>query len=266
VKVFGQQSDATEPEWERDVEIQPIAKFATNRSRDREPEIDRPKLDPPMRPESNMGLAILATLLGVLPLGIVAISYASQVDFKHATGDYQGATRSANNAKRLSIVSLSISGGITAIVFLALILPLFLSGGYVTKIKQEKAAMKYAKTVLKAKFDESLATNMNESNAIISTVLNPAPPSDIGYTFVGETFPDTVTGRNNFKLVATPAGGKLHSFVGFVYTIEQGSDRWIAKTDACVSKSPSFYPPTVTVSNGVVTCGADSKLASEAEN
>ena len=139
VKVFGQQSDATEPEWERDVEIQPIAKFAANRSRDREPEIDRQKLDP-------------------------------------------------------------------------------------------------------------------------------APPSDIGYTFVGEAFPDTVTGRNNFKLVATPAGGKLHSFVGFVYTIEQGSDRWIAKTDACVSNAPSFYPPTVTVSNGVVTCGADSKLASEAKN
>jgi hypothetical protein len=87
VKVFGQQTEATEPDWERDVEIEPIARFAANRVRDAEPDVDAPEErlrqqeepEPPVCPDNNMTLAILATVLGVLPLGLVAISYASQV-------------------------------------------------------------------------------------------------------------------------------------------------------------------------------------------
>jgi Interferon-induced transmembrane protein len=266
VKVCGQQNDATAPDWERDIEIQPIARVAANRVREPEPERDRHQFHPPERPDNHMILAILATFFGVLPLGVVAISYACQVESKHAAGDYRGADRYANNAKRLSVISLSVSAVVTALVFLAVILPLFLSGGYLSKIKEEKAALKYTKTVLKAKADELMAANMNNAPAGISNELTPTAPTDIGYTFTGETLIDSVTQRHNFKLVATPTGGKLHSFVGFAYTIEQGSNRWIVKTDACLSKATSFYPPTVTITNGSVTCDADSKLASEMEN
>jgi Interferon-induced transmembrane protein len=272
VKVFGQQTEATEPNWERDVEIEPIARVVANRVRDAESDVDAPaerlrqreQLEP-VCPDNNMMLAILATVLGVLPLGLVAISYASQVGSKHTNGDRLAATKYANNAKRLSIISLSISGGMTALIFLAIILPLFIGGGYRSKIKQEKAAQKYAQTIMKAKLDELAVANMHDNKAGVSTELSISPPPDSGYTFTGETLTDTVAHRNNFKIVATPSGSNLHSFVGFVYTVEQG-DKWFVKADACVSKATSLFPPAVTISNGVVACDANSKLASESDN
>jgi Interferon-induced transmembrane protein len=267
VKVFGQQTEATEPNWERDVNIEPIAKVVAHKVRDVEPDVDRQheELEPPVCPSNNMTLAILATVLGVLPLGLVAISYASQVESKHTKGDRLAATKYANNAKRLSIISLSISGGMTGLIVLAVILPLFIGGGYRSTIKQEKAAQKYAQTVMKAKLDELAVANMNNNKAGVSTELNASPPPDSGYTFTGETLTDNIAHRNNFKLVATPKGRNLHSFVGFVYTVEQG-DKWFVKADACVSKSTSLFPPAVTISNGTVACDADSKLASESDN
>jgi Interferon-induced transmembrane protein len=267
VKVFGQQTEATEPNWERDVEIEPIARVVANKVRDAAPDVDlqHEELEPPVRPDNNMALAILATILGVLPLGLVAISYASQVESKHTKGDRLAATKYANNAKRLSIISLSISGAMTGLIVLAVILPLFIGGGYRSTIKQEKAAQKYAQTVMKAKLDELAVANMNNNKAGVSTELNASPPPDSGYTFTGETLTDNVAHRNNFKIVATPKGRNLHSFVGFVYTVEQG-DKWFVKADACVSKSTSLFPPAVTISNGTVACDADSKLASESDN
>lgn len=264
VKVFGWQTESTEWDWEREVEIEPIAKVVASRVRDLEPQSDLEEPVPPACPANNMTLAILATVLGVLPLGVVAISYASQVNSKHTAGDNLAATKYANNAKRLSIISLSISGAMTALIFLAILLPLLLGGGFRTTIKQEKAAQKYAQTILKAKMSELATANMNNNNAGVSTDLNPAPPADSGYTFAGEIFPDPVIHRNNFKLTATPNHSKLHSFVGFAYTIEQG-DKWFVKFDACISKSTSLFPPTVTIANGQITCDANSKLASESE-
>ncbi len=273
VKVFGQQTEATEPNWERDVEIEPIARFGANQDRDAELAVDAPaerlrqqeEPAPAVCPDNNMTLAILATVLGVLPLGLVAISYASQVGSKHNNGDNLAATKYANNAKRLSVVSLSISGAMTALIVLAVILPLFIGGGYRSKIKQEKAAQKYAQTVMKAKLDELAVANMNDNKAGVSTELRTSPPPDSGYTFTGETLTDNVAHRNHFKIVATPSSTNLHSFVGFVYTVEQG-DKWFVKADACVSKSTSLFPPAVTISNGAVACDANSKLASESEN
>lgn len=144
VNVYAQQTDATAPDWQRAVEIEPIAKVAASRVRDVEPERDLEEHAPPVCPDSNMTLAILATLLGVLPLGVVAISYASQVNSKHTAGDALAATKYANNAKRLSIISLSVSGAMTGLIILAIILPIFLGGGLRNTFKQEKAAQKYA--------------------------------------------------------------------------------------------------------------------------
>jgi Interferon-induced transmembrane protein len=49
--------------------------------------------------------AIISTLCCCWPMGIVAIVYAAQVDNKLATGDYQGAVSSSNNAKLWSWIS-----------------------------------------------------------------------------------------------------------------------------------------------------------------
>jgi hypothetical protein len=262
VKVFGKQSDATESSWERDVWSEPIEEFGANSDLQSEPAIDLGHIPAALCPDNNMTLAILATFLGILPLGLVAISYASQVNYKYTAGDNLTATKFANNAKRLSTISLGISGAITGLVFLAIILPLFLGGGFRTKIKQEKAAQKYAQTIIKAKMDELATANMNNNNLGISTSLNPSPPTDSEYKFEGQLISDTVANRHNFMMTATPTSGKLRSFVAVVYTIERES-KWLVKADACISKSSSFFPPVATVSNGTLACDPNSLLASE---
>ena len=269
VRVFGSQADATEPSWERDVWIEPIAEFDVSSVRQPQPEIDSPQatlrepIAPAACPANNMTLAILATVLGVLPLGVIAIIYASQVNSKYATGDNLEATNYANNSKRLSIISLSVSGVLTGLICLAIILPVFLGGGFTSRIKQEKAAQKYMQAVMKTKMDELATANMsNVSTANISTDLNGAPPPNSNYKFEGGKLGDTFSARQNFQITATPTSGNLKSFTGFVYTIDR-DNKWFVKADGCISKSSSFFPPVVTISNGTVSCDATSTLASE---
>lgn len=75
---------------------------------------------PPQQPPSNhLVWAILTTLFCCLPGGIVSIVYAAQVNGKWQSGDYQGAMKSANNAKTWAIVS-AIVGFIVNILLVVL--------------------------------------------------------------------------------------------------------------------------------------------------
>jgi Interferon-induced transmembrane protein len=262
VKVFGSQADATTPNWEREVWIEPIFAPVVNNVRPAEPEIDRADLTLVPCPENHLTLAIIATVLGVLPLGLIAIYYSTQVNYKYASGDNSRATNFANNSKSLSIISLSISGVLTGLIFLAILLPVFLGGGFRNKIKQEKIAQKYTQTIMKAKMEEQATANANNNKAGISTTLVPTPPQDSEYQFKGEIFRDLFGFRDNFMITATPKSGNLRSFTGVVYTIENGST-WFVKTDGCVSKSPSYFPPVATLTSGKLACDATSTLASE---
>ena len=61
--------------------------------------------------------SILSTLFCCLPAGIVAIVYASQVDGKLRSGDYEGAVQSSNNAKTWTMVSAGL-GLVVGIIYL----------------------------------------------------------------------------------------------------------------------------------------------------
>lgn len=50
--------------------------------------------------------AILTTIFCCLPLGIVSIVYASQVNPKLASGDLEGATTASNNARKWAWIAL----------------------------------------------------------------------------------------------------------------------------------------------------------------
>ncbi|HYQ25514.1 CD225/dispanin family protein [Stenotrophomonas sp.] len=54
---------------------------------------------------NNLVWAILSTLLCCLPLGIVSIVYAAQVNGKLAAGDVAGAQESADKAKKWAMWS-----------------------------------------------------------------------------------------------------------------------------------------------------------------
>ncbi len=70
------------------------------------------------KPSSNLALAIIATLLCCLPLGIVSIVYAAQVDSKWNAGDYYGAQQSAKNAKTWALVSIGLGAIPTILIFM----------------------------------------------------------------------------------------------------------------------------------------------------
>ena len=58
--------------------------------------------------------AILVTLFCCVPLGIVAIVYAAQVNTKLAVGDYNGAVESSNNAKKWCWIAFGFGAAIIA--------------------------------------------------------------------------------------------------------------------------------------------------------
>ena len=60
---------------------------------------------PPSPPSNHLVWAILTTLFCCLPLGVVSIVFAAQVNGKWNSGDHAGAIASAKNAKTWAIVS-----------------------------------------------------------------------------------------------------------------------------------------------------------------
>ena len=53
-----------------------------------------------IQPKNYLVESILTTICCCLPLGIVGIVYASQVNSKYALGDYEGAVQASNEAKK----------------------------------------------------------------------------------------------------------------------------------------------------------------------
>ena len=81
----------------------------------------------PPKPDNCLVWAILTTVCcGCMPLGVVAIVFAAQVDGKYAAGDYHGAVDSANKAKTWCWVSfgLGILGCIAGVIIQMFVLSL----------------------------------------------------------------------------------------------------------------------------------------------
>ncbi len=70
-------------------------------------------------PNNHMAFAILATVLCCLPLGIVGIVKASEVNNKWAVGDYAGARGAAESARKFSMWGMILGGGVIALVVVA---------------------------------------------------------------------------------------------------------------------------------------------------
>ena len=59
--------------------------------------------------------AVLSTVFCCLPVGVVAIIFAAQVNSKIAAGDIAGATESSKKAKMFTFIA--VGGGALAIIF-----------------------------------------------------------------------------------------------------------------------------------------------------
>jgi hypothetical protein len=74
------------------------------------------------KPNNYLVHAILSTLLCCLPLGVVAIVFASQVDSKWNAGDVNGAMEASRKAKLFSMISAGI--GLVGIVLYVILVVL----------------------------------------------------------------------------------------------------------------------------------------------
>ena len=83
-----------------------------------------------IQPKNYLVEAILVTIFCCQPFGIVSIVYASQVNSKYASGDYEGAQISSKNAKKWMTWAI-VTGLIISVGFLILygtIFTAFLTG------------------------------------------------------------------------------------------------------------------------------------------
>lgn len=62
-----------------------------------------------LKPNNNMALAIFTTICCCLPLGIVAIIKANNVDSLYAMKQYDAAIMAANESKKWSYIGIFIS-------------------------------------------------------------------------------------------------------------------------------------------------------------
>lgn len=87
-----------------------------------------PPAQPPMSepPSNNLVWAILTTLFCCLPLGVVSIVFAAQVNGKWQAGDYAGAQEASRKAKQWAIWS-AIAGVVVAVLYVVLALVVGLS-------------------------------------------------------------------------------------------------------------------------------------------
>src|SRR6188474_1925282 len=87
------------------------------------PPVPQPYEAAPQPPNNNLVLAILSTVLCCLPLGIVSIVKAAEVNSKWAQGDYAGAQASADAAKKWAFISggVMIGGAVLYLLFIAVI-------------------------------------------------------------------------------------------------------------------------------------------------
>lgn len=69
----------------------------------------------PVKPNNNMALAIITTVLFCLPLGIVGIVKANKVNNLYNEGQYDAAQEAAKEAKKYSIIGIVISVAIILI-------------------------------------------------------------------------------------------------------------------------------------------------------
>lgn len=77
----------------------------------------------PIKPDSNMILAILSTIFCCLPTGIYAILLANKVDKLYYAGQYDEAEEASSGAKKWSIIGavLAVIGVVFYVIFFVLL-------------------------------------------------------------------------------------------------------------------------------------------------
>lgn len=88
----------------------------------------QPYNTPSQPPANNLVWGILTTIFCCLPLGIVSIVYAAQVNGKWQSGDVAGAQDSADKAKKFAIWA-AVIGLVFTVLYILLVVVIGIGGG-----------------------------------------------------------------------------------------------------------------------------------------
>lgn len=86
-----------------------------------------------VRPQNYLVESILVTIFCCQPFGIVGIVFASQVNSKYALGDYEGAQRASEDAKKWmkwGLISGLIIGTLFLLIYGAFFFFAYQNGGF----------------------------------------------------------------------------------------------------------------------------------------
>ena len=117
------------PGWQKAIEVPEVAVLFAQQPQYQQPQYQQPQYAQPQygygnlppRPDNNMVWAILSTILCCLPLGIVAIIKASNVNSLYDRGDYAGAEAAAKSAKSWAMWG-ALSGVIIVVLYFIFVL------------------------------------------------------------------------------------------------------------------------------------------------
>ena len=79
-------------------------------------------------PPTYLAWAVVATLLCFLPLGVVAIVFATQVSSKYAAGDYAGAQAASDRARRWALWSTLVGVLLWVVLVVLVVAGVFVRG------------------------------------------------------------------------------------------------------------------------------------------
>lgn len=82
-----------------------------------QPNYSRPQEENRRKPDNNLVLAVITTVLCCMPLGVWGIILASKVDNLWNSGNYAEAIENADKAKRVSIIGMVV-GGIVSVIYI----------------------------------------------------------------------------------------------------------------------------------------------------
>jgi len=193
---------------------------------------------PPRRPNSFLIPSILVALFAFLPLGVVAIIFAAQVETKYNQGDYAGAKSAANTAKVLCLVG----GGIGALFYLltfaligAVLVPAFQNQG--TRAR-ESEAKQYLGAINRAEQafyleENRFTTDLDELGIGISD-----ETSNYRYRII------TAEGGLAWATATAKTRG-LKSSSAIVYLTRTTGGEETTITEICIGDRPSQTPPAM---------------------
>lgn len=213
----------------------------------------------PPCPPTYLTPSILVTLFAFLPVGVVAIVFASQVESKYAQNDHAGAQSSSKTAKTLCIAAGAIAAPIYLLVFLMLGLSIFSSSNQANKAKESEAKLTVG-TFSRLEQSFYLLENNRFASTLDELQTHDEPQTQIPSETENYSYKLSLLDENSVQITATSRKNGLKSYTSAVFAVKtEPEPARLTVTKTCQSNQPSNTPPAMpTLVGSDISCASGS--------